>query len=307
MTRTEPDVAPWPPLPLEAWRPTRDTLHMWAQMVGKTRLALAPPVNHWWHTPLYLTSRGLTTSPMPYHGMTLTVDFDFIDHMLLFRTSEGATRAMPLIPRSVADFFEEYTATLAALGVEPHIWPVPVEVEHPIPFAEDTTHASYDAEYANRFWRVLASTERVMQRYRGGFVGKSSPVQLWWGALDLAMARFSGRRAPEKPGLTPMEREAYSHEVFTTGFWTGSGAVPDAAFYAYAAPAPAGFADAAVEPGGAYFDTTLGEFILPYEAVRTAASPDDALLEFMQSSYAAAATLGGWDRAALEAPPPAAK
>lgn len=302
MEDTEPNASAWPPLPLDAWRPTRDTLHMWTQIVGKTRLALMPPASHWWHAPLYITSRGLTTTPMPYRALTLTVEFDFVDHTLLIRTSEGATRAMPLIPRSVADFYNEYMATLSALGVELHIWPVPVEVEQAIPFAEDATHASYDAEYANRFWRVLAQIERVMQRYGSGFVGKASPVQLWWGALDLAMARFSGRRAPEKPEMTPMEREAYSHEVFTTGFWTGSGTVPDAAFFAYAAPAPAGFADARVEPREAYFDTKLGEFILPYEAVRTAASPDDALLAFMQSSYEAAATLGRWERVALERP-----
>jgi hypothetical protein len=298
----------WPELPFSEWRDTCETLHMWTQIVGKTRLALAPMQNHWWQVVLYLTARGLTTSPVPSGGRTFEVDFDFIDHGLIVRTSDGATRTMPLEPRAVADFYVEYRELLRTLDLGVRIYPVPVEVERAIPFAKDREHKSYDAEYANRFWRVLAESDRVLKRYRGQFLGKSSPVHFFWGGLDLAVTRFSGRTAPRYPGTVPncpasVMIEGYSHECASMGFWPGSDALPEPAYYAYAYPEPAGYGDRPVEPAGAYYHSGLREFILPYSAVRTAASPDDAILAFAQSTYEAAADLAKWDRKALERQP----
>jgi Family of unknown function (DUF5996) len=295
----------WPALPLAAWRDTCETLHMWTQIVGKTRLALAPMENHWWQTTLYLTPRGLTTSPMPEGARTFAVDFDFIDHQLVIRTSEGAIRTLSLEPRTVADFYAEYKDTLRALGLRAKIWPVPVEVMRAIPFTEDREHRSYDPDFANRFWRVLAESDRVLKRYRGRFMGKASPVHFFWGGLDLAATRFSGRTAPRYSGAIPncppyVMVEAYSHECASCGFWPGNDALPEPAFYAYAYPEPAGYADCAIRPAEAYYHPDLHEFILPYDAVRTAPSPDDAILGFAQSTYEAAADLAKWDRPAIE-------
>jgi hypothetical protein len=295
----------WPSLPLQAWQDTFATLHMWTQIVGKTRLALAPRVNHWWNVAFYVTPRGLTTSAMPHRERTFSVDFDFLDHALLVRASDGRTGALPLEPRSVADFYGAYTDLLRGLGLATRIWPRPVEVEISVPFAEDREHASYDPLYAQRFWRVLVQAERVMQRFRGGFLGKCSPVHFFWGACDLAVTRFSGRPAPRHPGGVPncadwVMWEAYSHEVSSCGFWPGGGPGAEPAFYAYAYPEPPGFADFKIQPREAYYSQEMREFLLPYEAVRTAGSPDEALLAFLQSTYEAAAELGGWDRRALE-------
>ena len=301
------DAAAWPPLPFEAWRETCATLHMWLQIVGKTRLALAPMENHWWQVALYLTPRGLTTSAMAYGGHTFSADFDFLDHHLYLRMSDGATRAVPLMPRSVADFYAAYVEALRSLGLEIRIRPVPVEVERAIPFAEDGEHASYDAEAANRCWRLLAQADRVLKRFRGRFLGKASPVHFFWGSFDLATTRFSGRPAPPHPGGAPncpdyVMREAYSRECSSCGFWPGGGTLAEPAFYAYSYPEPDGFRDCPVRPATARYDRDLGEFVLPYEAMRAAASPDDALLDFLQSTYEAAAECGRWDRAALERP-----
>lgn len=297
----------WPNLPLAEWQDTCETLHMWTQIVGKTRLALAPMVNHWWQVPLYVSARGLTTSAIPFNGRSFQVDFDFIDHNLLVRESGGGTRGIPLIARPVAEFYREYMAVLAALGLRVKIWPVPVEVPQPIPFTEDREHASYDPEYANRFWRALSQADRLLSDFRGQFIGKSSPVHFFWGSFDLAVTRFSGRPAPEHASVpnTPdhVVREAYSHEVISAGWWPGGGPVAEPAFYTYAYPEPPRFADAPVRPEGATYSREMGEFILPYETVRTALSPDDAVLEFLESTYVAGADLGGWERAALERVP----
>jgi len=298
-------AAAWPPLPLDAWQDTLTTLHMWTQIVGKTRLALAPMENHWWQVALYVTSRGLTTSPMPSGTRTMAAEFDFIDHQLYLRASDGATRAVPLVPRSVAEFHAAYMEALASLGIEPGIRPVPVEVETAIPFAEDREHASYDADAANRCWRVLVQADRVFKRFRGRFLGKASPVHFFWGSFDLAATRFSGRPAPRHPGGAPncpdyVMVEAYSRECSSCGFWPGGAAVAEPAFYAYAYPEPAGYAEHPVRPTGAYYSPAMREFVLPYETVRRAASPDEMLLEFLQSTYEAAADLGHWDRAPVE-------
>jgi hypothetical protein len=294
----------WPSLLLEEWRETCATLHMWTQVAGKVRLAQAPHLNHWWQVPLYVTSRGLTTSPMPYGERTFQIDFDFIAHRLFIATSGGDSRAVELKARSVADFYREFMSELRALGLEVKIWTTPVEVENPIPFEEDETHAAYDPEYANRFWRVLVQAERVLQRFRSRFVGKCSPVHFFWGSFDLAVTRFSGRRAPEHPGAPniadSITREAYSHEVSSAGFWPGGGAMPEPIFYAYAYPTPEGFKDYSVRPEKAFYSPDFGEFVLPYEAVRRAGDPDRTLLDFLQSTYEAAAELARWDRASLE-------
>jgi len=278
---------------------------MWMQIVGKTRLALAPMQNHWWQVVLYLTPRGLTTSSIPKGTRTFAVDFDFLDHHLIIRTSDGAVRTIALAPRTVADFYGEYREVLESLDLDVKIYPVPVEVERAIPFATDREHKSYDADYANRFWRVLAESDRVLKRYRGAFLGKASPVHVFWGGLDLAATRFSGRAAPRYTGTAPncpqyVMVEGYSHECASCGFWPGSDVLPEPAYYAYSYPEPAGYADRPVEPAGAYYHTGLREFILPYRVVRTAASPDDAILAFAQSTYEAAADLAKWDRKALE-------
>jgi hypothetical protein len=290
----------WPALPLASWQDTCATLHMWTQVVGKVRLALTPLVNHWWNVPLYVTARGLTTSAIPYRHRAFELRFDFLGQQLVLETSDGIVESLALEPRSVADFYRECLGMLRAAGIAVKIWPMPVEVPNPIPFDQDRTHAAYDPERAATFWRILLSVDEVLHQFRAGFVGKVSPVHFFWGSFDLAVTRFSGRRAPERPGADAVTREAYSHEASSVGFWPGATGGVDAAFYSYAAPAPAGFAEATVRPGSARFDTQLGEFLLPYEAVRQSVSPTRSLLDFCQSTYEAAANLGGWDRKALE-------
>src|SRR5947209_11346188 len=272
----------WPALPLDEWKETYATLHRWSQIVGKVRLALMPWINHSWHVTLYLTARGLTTSPIPCGARSFQIDFDFVDHQLPVRTSDGEVRSLALRPRSVADFYRELMATLGELGVEVVIYPRPNELQDATPFAEDESHASYDRDAANRCWRVLVQTERVFTAFRARFLGKCSPVHFFWGAFDLAVTRFSGRAAPRHPGGVPhlpdwVVREAYSHEVCSAGFWPGGGAIAYPAFYSYAYPEPAGYRDARVRPPGASYSTELGEFLLPYDEVRTAQSPDGAL------------------------------
>ncbi|MDF2765780.1 MAG: hypothetical protein K0S81_2774 [Rhodospirillales bacterium] len=298
--------ADWPGLPLSEWDDTRATLHLWTQIVGKVRLAQAPLINHWWQVPLYVTARGLTTSAMPYGAHSFQMEFDFIDHQLLIATSRGQIERIALQPSSVADFHREVMARLRALGLEVRIWTMPVELENPVAFERDEAHASYDAVAAHRFWRALVHVDRVLTAFRARFLGKVSPVHFFWGSFDMAVTRFSGRRAPTHPGAANIAdfvtREAYSHECSSCGFWLGGPGMPEAAFYAYAYPTPAGFDSAPVRPAGAYFHQGLSEFILPYEAVRRAEDPDAALMQFLQSTYEAAADLGGWDRAALERP-----
>lgn len=295
----------WPSLPLEEWKDTYTTLHMWTQIVGKVRFAQTPWINHSWHVTLYVTCRGLTTSPIPYGERTFQIDFDFIDHRLVIETSDGEVRYIELRPRSVADFYREVMAQLRELGLDIHIHTLPNEVADPVPFEKDEQHASYDPEYANRFWRVLVQSDRVFKEFRSHFIGKCSPVHFFWGSFDMAVTRFSGRTAPLHPGGVPhlpdvVAREAYSHEVSSCGFWPGGGPVPYPVFYAYAYPAPEGFKDARVKPGSAFYNTDLGEFLLPYDEVRKAKMPDKVLLDFLQSTYEAAANLARWDRQALE-------
>ena len=296
--------AAWPDLPYPAWRDTAATLQLWTQIVGKVRLALTPWVNHSWQVPLYVTARGLGTSAMPVGGEILEIEFDFIDHRLVIRTSAGENRTLPLAPQTVAEFYRRVMALLNETGVAVTINAMPNEVPNPIRFSEDRVHNAYDADAAHRFWRALVQADRVFKLFRSGFLGKVSPVHFFWGSFDLAVTRFSGRKAPLHPGGVPglpdaVAREAYSHEVSSAGFWPGSDALPQAAFYSYAYPEPAGFRDRTVPPGAA-FDTTLGEFVLPYDQVRTAAQPDALLLDFLRATYAAAADAGKWDRAALE-------
>ena len=290
----------WPDLPAE-WADTYATLHMWTQIVGKVALAQAAPLNHSWGVALQVTPRGLSTRPLAHGSRTFPIEFDFVAHQLAIVASDGTQRTLPLRARSVADFHADVMATLGEMKLPVRIWPVPCEVPDPIRFDQDTVHASYDPAFANRFWQILVQCERVFSRARCQFVGKASPVHFFWGAFDLAVTRFSGRRAPAREGPAFM-REAYSHEVISHGFWPGSGPVTEPAFYAYAVPAPAGFEDMAVEPPGGYYHRELAEFILPYAAVRTAADPDRALHAFITSTYEQAATLAGWDRAALEKP-----
>jgi uncharacterized protein DUF5996 len=298
----------WPALPYAAWKDTRDTLHLWTQVVGKIRLGLTPWINHSWHVALYLTARGLTTSPIPYEGREFQIDFDFIDHVLWIRTSDGHFRQLVLKPMPVAQFYAELLAALAELGIAVRINTIPNEIADAIPFDRDRVHAAYDREYAGRFWRVLLGAHRVLALFRSGFLGKVSPVHFFWGSFDLAVTRFSGRPAPPHPGGVPhlpdsVAREAYSHEVSSAGFWPGGGGPIDyAAFYSYAYPAPEGFASAAVRPAAAFFSRELGEFILPYDAVRAAPDPEQTLMEFLQTTYEAAANLSRWDRATLECP-----
>jgi len=290
----------WPELPLEAWQDTYATLHMWTQIVGKVRLALSPRLNHWWEVPLYVSARGLTTSSIPYEDEVFEVQFDFIEHELIIHTSWGASKRMALEPRSVADFHAEFMSALRALGIEVKIWTMPVEVPNPVRFEKDTQHASYDREYAHRFWKVLVLCDSIFKEFRAGFIGKDSPVHFFWGSFDLCVTRFSGRRAPERAGADSVTREAYSHEVISAGFWPGAGDIRGAAFYAYAAPEPPGFAEQPVEPEAAFYHPQLHEFLLMYDDVRCAASPRQALLRFMQSTYEAGAKLARWDRKELE-------
>lgn len=295
----------WPGLPYIGWQDTCMTLHMWTQVVGKIRLALEPMVNHWWQVPFYVTATGLTTSPMPYRSRSLQIDFDFCHHALVVRTSDPQLKEFKLAPMPVAEFYDRTMQTLRDLGIEVNIWTMPVEVADAIPFEQDHQHNSYDADAAQRFWRVLVQADRVMKQFRAGFLGKVSPVHFFWGSFDLAVTRFSGRTAPPHPGGMPnlgnwVAREAYSHEVSSCGFWPGNGGFGKAAFYSYAYPAPPGFADAPLRPAAAVFDPNLQEFILDYDAVRMSDDPDAMLLAFFQSTYDAAADAGRWDRAALE-------
>jgi hypothetical protein len=298
----------WPDLPYSAWRETCTTLQLWTQIVGKIRLARTPWLNHSWHVALYVTVRGLTTSPIPHGERTFQIDFDFLDHMLRIETSDGLRRQVPLQPQPVADFYAAVMAAMTDLGVPVAIDQMPNEMADAIRFSEDRAHAAYDPEYAQRFWRVLLQADRVLKAFRTGFLGKCSPVHFFWGSFDLAVTRFSGRRAPPHSGGVPnlpdaVAREAYSHEVSSAGFWPGGGAIDYPAFYSYAYPAPEGFHAARVRPKAAFFNQQLGEFILPYDSVRTAEAPEVVLLEFLQSTYDAAADRGGWDRAALDCPP----
>jgi hypothetical protein len=293
----------WPELPLEHWRATCATLHMWTQIVGKICLELTPPVNHFWNIAFQVSARGLTTPAMPCGGQrTLNMTFDFLHHELVAQCSDGGIRSIPLAPRSVAVFYRDTLGMLHEMGIDVKIWTMPVEIPDPIRFELDTTHASYDPEYAQRFWRILVRTAQVMQELRGRFIGKCSPVHFFWGSFDLAVTRFSGRKAPARPGADPVTREAYSHEVISHGFWPGGGTVPSAAFYAYAAPEPPGFQDAKVEPVEAFYSPDLSEFILPYDAVRSRQDPAGTLLSFLQSTYEAGARLAQWDRTSLERP-----
>jgi len=294
------DAPRWPALPLDAWRDTYATLHMWMQVVGKVCLALTPPTNHFWNIAFQITARGLTTPAMYADSRVLTMTFDFLDHQLVVQSSDGRTERIPLAPRTVAEFYRTVMETLRRLDVDVHIWPMPVEVPNPIRFDRDDVHRSYDAAAAQAFWRILVAIKPVLERFRCEFVGKCSPVHFFWGSFDVAVTRFSGRRAPERPGADAMTREAYSHEVISHGFWPGGGPIAEPVFYAYAAPEPPGFKTAAVRPSAAFYSTELNEFFLPYDAVRTAASPDDELTAFLASTYDAAAALAGWNRAELE-------
>jgi hypothetical protein len=296
---------PWPELPYDAWKDTCATLQLWTQVVGKIRLAYTPWLNHSWHVTLYSTSRGLTTSLIPYEKRSFEVVFDFIDHQLVMTSSDGGRRQIALEPRAVADFYAMVVAALGELGIAVQITELPCEIPGAIPFTRDRMHSAYDADYASRFWRVLVQADRVFKQFRTGFIGKCSPVHFFWGSFDLAVTRFSGRRAPPHPGGAPgvadaVMLEAYSHELSSAGFWPGGAGIGYPAFYSYAYPPPVGFSASAVEPKEAFFSEALGEFLLPYEAVRTAPEPDAALLAFLQSTYGAAATEGKWDRAALE-------
>src|ERR1043166_9597165 len=295
----------WPNLPYAAWKDTYATLHLWTQIVGKIRLAQTPWLNHSWHVVLYVSPRGLTTSSIPYGDRSFELKFDFLNHALVATADDGSIRKVGLYPRSVADLYAEVIQSLEELGIEVRIHDMPNEMPDPIRFNEDNTHASYDRDFAERHWRILAEVERVLFKFRTSFLGKCSPVHFFWGSFDLAVTRFSGRRAPEHPGGVPhlpdwVAREAYSHEVSSCGFWPGSEQVPRAIFYAYAYPEPQGFRTATVRPDGASFESQLGEFALPYDDVRSAASPDEALLEFLQSTYEAAADFGAWERSELE-------
>jgi hypothetical protein len=297
----------WPSLPLEAWQDTYATLHMWTQIVGKIRLAQTPWLNHSWHVTFEVTPRGLRTPPIPHGTRTFQIEFDFSNHQLVIQTSDADLRSIALRPCAVADFYGEMMATLRELRLPVHIHTKPNEIEAPIPFEQDHVHAAYDPDYANRLWRILLQADRVLKTFRARFGGKSSPVHFFWGSFDLAVTRFSGRPAPPHPGGVPnlpdwVTRDAYSHEVSSAGFWPGGGPVPYPAFYSYAYPEPPGFKDARVRPVSAFYSDVMREFFLPYDKVRQAESPDDMLLEFLQSTYEAAATLGGWDRQALERP-----
>jgi uncharacterized protein DUF5996 len=293
----------WPALPLEEWEETYHTLHMWTQIVGKIRLGLAPLQNHWWNVALYVNTRGLTTSPIPYQGRAFEIQFDFVHHRLELRTSDGGERALALSPKSVAAFYRELLSTLRQAGIDVQINPKPQEIANPIPLDRDETHASYDPEYANRLWRILLSTDLVFQEFRARFIGKSSPVHFFWGSFDLCCTRFSGRRAPPRKGI--ITSEAYSHECSSVGWWPGGGDVKGPAFYAYTAPEPAGYGDQPVRPQSAVYPSKLREFVLMYDEVRRATSPRDEILEFAQSTYEAGANLAGWDRKSLERAAPA--
>jgi Family of unknown function (DUF5996) len=294
----------WPPLPYDEWKDTCTTLHLWTQVVGKIRLAKAPLINHWWQVPLYVTCRGLTTSPIPHDRCSFQIEFDFVDHQLRIDVSDGRSESVGLGPRPVADFYSEVMGKLRGLGVDVRIWTMPVEISEAIRFEQNHQHAAYIPEHAHRFWRVLVEADRVLTMFRACFLGKVSPVHFFWGACDIAVTRFSGRRAPLHPGAPGLAlsvaREAYSHEVSSCGFWPGNGGLGQAAFYSYAYPEPPSFAHAPVRPSAAFYSRDLREFILPYKEAWQGADPDKAVLEFLQSTYEAAAELGKWDRRALE-------
>jgi len=295
----------WPPLPLDGWKDTYATLHMWTQIVGKIRMALTPAVNHWWHVPLYVTPRGLSTSSIPYGDRPFELGFDFVEHRLRLTSSDGGARALPLGPRSVATFYREVLAMVGELGITVKINPMPVEIPNPIPFPDDHVHAAYDADAVERLHQILVQTDTVFKAFRGRFVGKSSPVHFFWGAFDLAVTRFSGRPAPKRENVDAVTEEAYSHEVVSHGFWPGgawpgAGTIASPVYYAYAVPQPSGFGEASVRPSQAHYSKELSEFVLPYDEVRQAKSPRDVLLDFMQSTYDAGANLGRWDRGSLD-------
>ncbi len=290
----------WPPLPLDRWQETYATLHLWTQIVGKVALALTPRMNHFWNVALQVTPRGLASPSMNAGDRVLTITFDFVTHKLVFECSDGGTETIPLEPRSVADFYALVMDALRRIGIDVHIWTMPVEIPDPIRFEEDTIHRSYDPAYAGALWQALVAMKPVFEEFRCRFLGKGSPVHFFWGSFDLAVTRFSGRRAPDRPDADSITREAYSHEVISHGFWPGGGAVPEPAFYAYAAPEPAGFKNAPVCPPEAFYSAALSEFILPYEAVRTAESPAEVLGAFLESTYEQGATLAGWSRTDLE-------
>jgi Family of unknown function (DUF5996) len=298
----------WPDLPYHAWKDTCETLHLWTQVVGKIRLALTPWLNHSWHVPLYVTARGLTTSPIYYGNLSFEIIFDFNEHLLDVTSSSGGRDQIALEPRAVAEFYEAVMSMLRKIGVVIEINDLPCEIAGAIPFKRDRIHAAYDREYAHRFWGVLVQADRVFKQFRTSFIGKNSPVHFFWGSFDLAVTRFSGRRAPQHPGGVPgladeIVREAYSHEVSSAGFWPGGSGIEHASFYSYAYPEPSGFRTASVEPRAAFFSEALGEFLLPYDAVRTASDPDIVLLAFLNNTYEAAARTANWDRAALECTP----
>ena len=299
------DAARWPELPYAAWKDTCETLQLWTQVIGKVRLALTPWLNHSWHVTLHVTTRGLGTPPIVYQGRAFTIEFDFIDHVLWLRTSDGHFRQLMLKPMTVAEFYADVMVALREIGIDVRINEMPNEISGAVPFPDDRTHASYDRDFAQKFWRVLLSSHDVFSHFRTGFLGKASPVHFFWGSFDLAVTRFSGRKAPPHPGGVPnlpdtVAREAYSHEVSSAGFWPGGGPIDYPAFYSYAYPAPDGFAAAKVQPAEAFYSKELGEFILPYDAVRLARDPETVLMAFLQSTYQAAADLGKWDRKNLE-------
>jgi len=290
----------WPALPLHSWNDTLATLHMWMQIVGKVRLALSPYLNHWWEVPLYVTASGLTTSAIPYDAGVFEISFDFIDHKLDIATSSGQHRTLSLYHRTVAGLYREFMELLHSLNIQVKIWPMPVEIQNPIRFDQDVTHRSYDPTYANRFWRILATLDPIFKEFRGRFIGKASPVHFFWGSFDLAVTRFSGRRAPERPGADKITKEAYSHEVSSIGWWPGGGEVTSPMFYSYAAPEPPGFREYKIAPATAFYSTQMSEYFLPYDNVRSATDPRVTLLDFCQSTYEAAAIAGKWDRESIE-------
>jgi Family of unknown function (DUF5996) len=294
------DYEALPALPFDSWRETFETLHMWTQIIGKVRLKLCPLVNHWWNVPFYVTARGMTTAAMPYQQRDIEVRFDFIEHKLTLESSEGRVTTMALTAQSVAEFYKKFMAALSELDVSVHIWTMPSEVPNPTPFELDNVHAAYDLQAVHKFWRILVWVDQVFKEFRAGFQGKASPVHFFWGSFDLAVTRFSGRVAPERPGADSITREAYSHEVSSAGFWPGGGDIKGPAFYSYAAPEPARFAEQRVRPQAAFYHPQMKEFLLMYDDVRAAASPKATLMEFLQSTYDAAADCGKWDRKALE-------
>ena len=298
--RKEGDHETLPALPLDSWKDTLETLHMWTQIVGKVRLKLCPLLNQWWNVPLYVTARGMTTEAMPYEQRDIEVRFDFIEHKLTIESSDGRVVTMALVAESVAEFYKQFMAALSQLGVHVHIWTMPREVPNPTPFEQDNVHAAYDPQAVHKFWRILVWVDQVLKEFRAGFQGKASPVHFFWGSFDLAVTRFSGRVAPERPGADAITREAYSHEVSSAGFWPGGGDIKGPAFYSYAAPEPPAFAEQPVRPRAAFYHPQMKEFLLMYDDVRSATSPKTVLMEFLQSTYDAAADCGKWDRKALE-------